>query len=215
MSDELFRKFFYEVRPIRLREPLAALLGAFQGEDEILEFKFTDAVRAAGHACPTVSGAFLSCQAALDALYPGEVPLRGGIAITVYGEPDEGALGVMAQVFTFITGAASETGFKGLGGRFRRKDLLRYEKAEPGREEPCFRFDRLDTGAAVLARFYPWLIPLPEESGKRLAALMGPVVAGEASDEDRHEFQELWLEKIRGMVVDRKEIGTWLKVEAA
>ncbi|MDO8736545.1 MAG: hypothetical protein Q7K29_05615 [Thermoleophilia bacterium] len=215
MSDEKFREFFYEVKPIRLREPLAALLGAFEKDEEIVEFKYTDAVRAAGHACPTVSGAYLCCQEALDALYPDEVPLRGGLAITVYGSPDEGGLGVMSQVFTFITGAAPETGFKGLGGRFSRKDLMRFEAAEPACEEPCFRFQRLDTGAAVRVSFYPWLIPFPEESGKRLAALMGPVVSGEASDEEGREFQKLWLEKIRGMVIDRNDIETWLKVEAA
>lgn len=215
MNDEIFREFFSEVRPVRLIEPLAGLLGAFRGEDEILEFTYADVVKAAGHACPTVSGAFLACQAALDSLYPDGVPLRGGIAVTVYGEPDEGALGVMAQVFSYITGAVAETGFKGLGGRFTRKDLLRFEKADPACDEPCFRFERLDTGAAVMVKFYPWLVSLPEKAGKRLAALMGPVVAGEASDEERHEFQELWLEKIRGMVIDHKEIETWLKVEEA
>ncbi|MHB9112493.1 MAG: hypothetical protein ACYC4D_07675 [Thermoleophilia bacterium] len=215
MSDEVFTEFFSEVRPIRLREPLAALLGAFHGDGEILEFSFADAVKSAGHACPTVSGAYLSCLLALEALYPDDVPLRGGISITIFGKPDEGALGVMAQVFTYITGAAAETGFKGLGGWFARKGLLRFEKDEPACEEPCFRFERIDTGAAVMVRFYPWLVPFPEESGKRLAALMGPVVAGDAGDEDRREFRGLWREKIRGMVVDRKEIGNWLRVEPA
>lgn len=215
MSDQVFTEFFSEVSPVRLREPLAALLGAFQGDRDILQFDFTDVVKSAGHACPTVSGAYLSCQQALEALYPGELPVRGEIAITVYGEPEEGALGVMAQVFTYITGSAPETGFKGLGGRFARKGLLKFEKAEPACEEPCFRFDRLDTGAAVIVRFYPWLVPFPEESGKRLAALMGPVFAGEAGEDDRQEFQRLWREKIRGMLVDRKEIGNWLKVEPA
>ncbi|MHB8792249.1 MAG: hypothetical protein ACYC6O_02750 [Thermoleophilia bacterium] len=215
MKDEVFTEFFSEVSPVRLREPLAALLGAFRGESDILEFGFTDTVKSAGHACPTVSGAYLCCLLALEALYPDELPIRGEIAIIAYGKPDQGALGVMAQVFTYITGAAPETGFKGLGGRFVRKGLLSFEDAEPGREEPYFRFERINTGAAVMVRFYPWLIPYPEESGKRLATLMGPVVAGDADEDDHHEFQQLWLEKIRGMVIDRKEIGNWLKVEPA
>lgn len=215
MSEEVFTEFFSEVRPIVMREPLAALLGSFQGDDAILRFSFSDAVKSAGHACPTVSGAYLCCQLALEALYGDEVPTRGGIAITVFGEPDKGALGVMAQVFAYITGAATETGFKGLSGRFSRKDLLKFEVAEPAREEPCFRFERTDTGEAVMVRFYPWLVPYPEESGKRLAALMGQVVSGDAGGEDRLEFQKLWREKIRGMVVERREIGNWLKVEPA
>jgi len=215
MSEDRFRKFFYDVRPIRLREPLAAVLGAFENDGDIVEFSYVDVVRAAGHACPSVSGAYLCCQEALEALYPAEIPLRGGIEITVLGKPDEGALGVMSQVFTFITGAAAETGFKGLGGRFARKELLRFEAVEEGHDEPSFRFRRADTGAAVLVRFYPWLIPFPEESGQRLAALMGPAVSGAADDGTRQEFQELWLEKIRAMIIERKEIGIWLKVEAA
>ncbi|MBI5870506.1 MAG: hypothetical protein HZB44_06035 [Actinobacteria bacterium] len=215
MSEEVFTEFFSEVRPIRMREPLAALLGAFQGDSDTLSFNFSDVVKSAGHACPTVSGAYLGCQLALESLFPDETPVRGGLSITVFGETDEGGLGVMAQVFSYITGAAPETGFKGLGGRFARKGLLRFEKEETGCEEPCFRFERIDTGAAVTVRFYPWLIPFPEESGKRLAALMGPVIAGEAGDDDRDEFMNLWREKIRSMVVDRKEIGNWLKVEPA
>ena len=113
MSDE-FRDFFYTIDPIKLREPLAETLGAFKAGEGILEYSFIETVKMAGHACPTVSGAYLCCQEALNLLYPGEIPVRGNIEITIYGEPDEGVYGVMGQVFSFVTGAAPISGFKGL-----------------------------------------------------------------------------------------------------
>ncbi len=121
MNDS-FRDCFKQVKPIRFREPLAATLGAFAGETAIIDYSFIDAVKMAGHACPTVSAAYLCCQAALEKLYGDTIPVRGEIAVTVYGEPDEGVYGVMAQVFSLLTGAAAATGFKGLGPKFKRKD---------------------------------------------------------------------------------------------
>jgi len=214
-GEDPFRDFFHEVKPIRMKEPLAGTLGAFDREDAVLEYTFIETVKAAGHACPTVTGAFLCCQAALDTIYPDAVPERGNIAITVYGEPGEGALGVMAQVFTFITGAAPETGFKGLGPRFKRKDLLRFKPDESGDEAASFHFERLDTGNAVVVKFHPWLIPYPEEKAKQLARLMQLVVMGAADADECREFQNLWTDKIRAMVIEHEEIDNWLKVEAA
>lgn len=210
-----FRDFFYQVRPIRLKEPLAETLGAFQQENTLLEFSYIDAVKAAGHACPTVTGAFLCCQESLAALYEGEAAVRGEIAITLYGTPDEGALGVMAQVFTYLTGAAPDTGFKGLGPRFKRRGLLKFDPEKIDKEAICCRFERLDTGRSVIVKFFPWLIPFPGEKAKQLATLMQQVVTGEADDEARNKFQSLWMEKIQAMIIEHKEIGNWLKVEVA
>jgi hypothetical protein len=162
MSD-IFRDFLEEVEPIKFKEPLAETLGAFKEEGVVLEYTFTDVVKLAGHACPTTAGAYLSCQKALEKLYPDEIPVRGEISVTVYGEPDEGVYGVMAQVFGFLTGAASATGFRGLGHKFKRKDLLKFN---PGKVDPqamSFEFRRLDNGKAVLVKFYPQQIPFPEE----------------------------------------------------
>jgi hypothetical protein len=55
MTDN-FRDFFREVEPIRLKEPLAEILGAFKVEEPILEYSYADTVKMAGHACPTVKG---------------------------------------------------------------------------------------------------------------------------------------------------------------
>jgi len=91
---DIFRDFLEEVKPIKFKEPLAETLGALKGAGAALDYTFVDAVKMAGHACPTVAGAYLSCQKALEKLYPDEIPVRGEIALTVYGEPDEWVLQV-------------------------------------------------------------------------------------------------------------------------
>ncbi len=212
MSD-VFRDYLVQVKPIKFKEPLAETLGVFKAEGATLEYTFIDVVKMAGHACPTVAGAYLSCQKALEKLYPGEIPVRGEISITVYGEPDEGVYGVMAQVFSFLTGAASTTGFRGLGHKFKRKDLLQFipDKIDP--QAMCFEFGRLDNGKAVLVKFYPQQIPFPEAKAKRLGELLELVIWEAAKEEQKKEFQELWLEKVKDMLLERKNIDRWLKLE--
>ena len=55
MSAEALPDFFAAVPAIVVADPLAALLGA--AEDGRLEYHYADAVRPAGHSCPTVAGA--------------------------------------------------------------------------------------------------------------------------------------------------------------
>lgn len=212
MSD-IFRDFIKEVSPIRFKEPLAETLGAFKSEGAILEYTFAEVVKMAGHACPTVAGAYLSCRKALESLYPGEIPVRGEIAITVYGEPDEGVYGVMGQVFTFLTGAAPASGFRGLGHKFNRKDLLKFNPEKVDSQAMCFEFKRVDSGKAVLVKFYPRQIPFAVEKAKRMGELMEKVIWEAAKDSEKSEFQELWMGKVKGMLLAAKDIDEWLKIE--
>jgi hypothetical protein len=209
----IFKDFFKEVRPIKFKEPLAETLGAFKKEGAVLEYTFVDVVKMAGHACPTMAGAYLCCQEALEKLYPDEIPVRGKISITVYGEPDEGVYGVMGQAFGFLTGAAPTTGFRGLGHKFKRKDLLKFSPQKIDPEAMCFEFKRLDENKAVLVKFYPREVPFPQEKQKRLAELLEKVIWEAAKVEERKEFQELWMEKVKDMLLERKEIDRWLKLE--
>src|SRR4030067_2520589 len=110
------QEFFEEVEPIRLKEPLAHILGA-QAEDELFVINYTDAVLVAGHSCPAVSGAYRLTQKALKELYGDEVPVRGQIRVLIKGGPEDLAYGPQSHVISLITGAAGATGFKGRGGR--------------------------------------------------------------------------------------------------
>ncbi len=213
LPTTIFQNFFQDIDPIRFREPLAETLGAFQSGGAVLEYSVTDVFKMAGHACPTVSGAFLICAEAMIALYPDSVPVRGEIGVSVHGEPDESVYGVMGQVMTYLTGAAPLTGFKGLGHRFKRKDLLRYLPASSKPPGPAFTFERLDTGAKVRVQFIPALVPFPEEKSKQLGGLLEKVVWEAATEDDLRRFQDLWMEKIRVMLVERKDIERWLSVQ--
>jgi hypothetical protein len=57
-----FPAFFDQAPVLRLHDPLAQLLGA--ATDGVIEYRYADAVRVAGHSCPTVAGAWLCACAA-------------------------------------------------------------------------------------------------------------------------------------------------------
>lgn len=208
-----FRDFFRDIDPIRFREPLAETLGAFQSGGAVLEYTVTDVFKMAGHACPTISVAFLICAEAMKTLYPGSCAVRGEIGVIVHGGPDEGVYGVMGQVMTYLTGAAPLTGFKGLGHRFKRKDLLRYAPASQKPSGPAFTFERLDTGAKVRIQFMPGSVPFPEEKSRQIGELLEKVVWEAATKDDLRRFQDLWMEKIRMMLVEQKGIESWLSIQ--
>ena len=71
--------FFAAAPVIRMRDPLAEFLGA--AAEGVIDYRFEDAVRLAGHSCPTVAAAFLMTRAALAALYGEELPVRGEIRV--------------------------------------------------------------------------------------------------------------------------------------
>jgi len=209
----IFKDFLKEVEPVRFQEPLAETLGAFKEEGGILEYTFIDTVKMAGHACPTVAGAYLCCQKALEKLYTDETPQRGEIGITVYGEPDEGVYGVMGQVFTFLTGAAPASGFRGISIKFKRKDLLKFSTEKPDPEAMCFEFRRLNNDTGCMVKFYPHRIPFPEEKSARIGELIQKVIWEAANKDEEREFQNLWMEKVKRMLLEKKEIDEWLIIE--
>ena len=212
-KSHIFVDFLQEVEPIRLREPLAGALGALKQEEAILEYTYIDVVKLAGHACPTTAAAYSCCQKALEKLYPDEIPVRGEISITVYGEADEGVYGVMSQVFSLLTGAAPATGFRGLGHKFKRKDLIKFSLEKIDRQAMCFEFSRLNNGKTVLVKFYPQKISFPEGKSQRMTELLEKVIWEAAEEKERQEFQQLWMEKVADMLLGKKEVDRWLKLE--
>jgi hypothetical protein len=119
-----FPEFFARIPGITLRDPLAELLGAAEGG--LIDYCFADAVKLAGHSCPTVAGAWLMTVRALQALYGDEIPERGNIVVALHEDLDSGVAGVMASIATLLTGATGDGGFKGLGGRYSRRNLLHF-----------------------------------------------------------------------------------------
>lgn len=197
--------FYDEVEPIVLKDPLAYFLGAME-EGEVFIFKYPDAVKLAGHSCTAIGGAYKITQKALKALYGEEIPVRGEIKVSVMGGPKDMAYGPMSQVISFITGAAPATGFAGLAGRFRRQNLLLFDREHI--QYNTFIFMRLDTGKMVEVRYNPDLIPEDPDLG-RLAPL---VIRGRASEEDIKRFKELWQDKVRKVLLEEDKIPGLIEI---
>jgi hypothetical protein len=190
--------FFDDVPTVRVRDPLARLLGA--SADGVIEYRYADAVRLAGHSCPTVAGAFMTGRAALNALYPQTLPERGGVAVAMPAPAAEGTTGVVAQIFTLLTGAAGEGGFKGIGPRFARNGLLTFAAASEVPDD-AIRFERLDTGAAVAVRFDARAVGVDAAQQQRMRA----VVNDRADADQLRAFAEAWQERVRHLLLEHAD----------
>lgn len=187
-----FPAFFQHVPRLRVRDPLAEFLGS--AEQGILDYGYEDAVKLAGHSCPTVASAYaLGCHA-LTALYPGELPERGGVRIDFAQPLEEGVTGVTAAVLGLLSGAAQSGGFKGLAGRFVRRDLQHF-----GAEQPlALRFTRLDNGAAVDGLADLSLVPAAPE----VSVLIGRCIRGEADAAELELFGRLWQQRVERILLE-------------
>ncbi|MBN8726292.1 MAG: hypothetical protein J0H15_01125 [Xanthomonadales bacterium] len=198
-----FPSFFSEAPRITLRDPLAAFLGAAEGG--LIEYSYTDAVRLAGHSCPTVAGTWLMARAGLAALHGDEVPERGAIEVSMSGWEDEGTTGVMAQVFTLLTGAAAENGFHGIGGRFDRRHLLRYGSGEPG---TVARLSRRGNGATVDVSMDLSGVPFAPD----MRPLMMRAMAAGADEDDLVAFGAAWQDRVRRILIDHADDPALIRV---
>jgi len=187
--------FFAAAPSITVVDPLAEALGA--AVDGVFEYRYIDAVKLAGHSCPTVAGAWLMTRAALAHLYRDALPRRGELQVDLRQRHDEGVAGVVASIAQLVTGAAGEGGFKGLAGRFGRQGLLRFGVAMPG----DIRFTRLDSGASVVLAHRMQAVPRPERLAETMQAAFGP----EADAAARQAFAQAWQGWVRSILVDHAD----------
>lgn len=199
---------FDTVEPIKMRDPLAVVLGAMDKGD-VFTFAYADAVKCAGHSCPAVAGAYKSTQIALNSLYGSEIPVRGSIKVTLKGGVDYKVNGPISQVVSFITGASAENGFRGLGpaGKYGRYNLMSFEKDNlPDSTAICsLIFERIDNGKRVEVTYYAGRVPTNE----RIDKLMPMVISGKASEEESGEFGNLWQERVKTILINPPD-GTFL-----
>lgn len=199
-----FAPFFDDVPSMCVHDGLAQLLGA--SSDGLIKYHYADAVRLAGHSCPTVAGAWLMARAGLRALYGSATPERGGITVSLPSAEDEGVTGVIGQVLTLVTGAAAANGFHGLGGAHCRAGLLQY-----GQERVTgVQLRRNDTGATVEVQYNPGSVPWSDE----MRPLMMAVVGGQADTEQTQRFGELWQERVRRILIDHHDDPDVIRVRA-
>jgi len=202
------KEFFDSAEPIKIKDPLAVVLGAMD-KGEVFIFTYADAVKFAGHSCPAVAGAYKSTQLALKALYGEEAPVRGNIKVTFKGSVEYKVNGPICQVVTLITGASAESGFKGLGtvGKYGRYNLMTFNKELlPDPKATCAMiFQRVDSGKKIEVTYSVESVLVNE----RIEKLMSLVISGKASEEESKEFGNLWQERVKTILLSPPE-GTFI-----
>ena len=184
---------FFDVIPgISLYDPLSEFLGASEGG--VLQYGYLDAVRLAGHSCPTVASAYWSTCKALAFLYADTLPVRGDIKVEFSQGSTSGVTGVIANVVSMLTGAMSENGFKGIGGHFDRRNKLFFTVNMPGE----IRFTRLDTKQSVTVASNLQHVP----ASPRVPMLLANCINNTATQEEITEFRQLWQERVRSILLD-------------
>lgn len=202
-----FPDFFAEAPTLTLRDPLAAFLGV--SASGVMTYTYGDAVKLAGHSCPTVAGAYLMVRRGLRFLYGDEMPERGGVEVYLRDPRDEGTTGVIAAVATLITGAAPETGFGGIGAhsRFSRRDLLHFAVPLNG----LMALRRCDNGQGVVLDLDAARVPFAPE----MQTLFSRVVAEHANEDEQARFGALWQDRVARMLTghaddpDLVRVGEW------
>lgn len=192
-----FPAFFDDAPVLQIRDPLAAFLGA--AADGIIEYRYEDAVRLAGHSCPAVAGAYLMVLNGLAALYGDDVPERGSIDAFMRNERDHTTTGVLASITTLLTGAATESGFQGIGAtkRFARKDLLKFETDIDG----TLALRRRDNGRGVVVDINTNHVPHEPV----MKQLMPKAISGKANAVELADFARLWQERVRRMLIEHAD----------
>lgn len=140
-------------RSIRIHDPFAEFLLA-KPTLHTFEISLLDCYRFAGHACRAITGAFLMTEAAVRELFPEtNICERGDLLVEFGAKANEGATGPKSNVISFITGAWETSGFPGLGGKFKRQDLLSYNHADL--DKNAVRFHRKSTGKTITIVYNP------------------------------------------------------------
>lgn len=187
--------FFDQAPAITVHDGLAEFLGACT--DGMITYRYVDAVRLAGHSCPTVAGAYLMTRRALELLYPDATPERGAVQVRFAAALDEGVTGVIGSVVGVITGASGAGGFKGIGGNFRRQNLMHFASGNSG--EVCF--ERSDNGASVQLTTQVNRV----EADSRTNTLLRKFLEGLSNPDDVREFAILWQERVRRILIDHAD----------
>ena len=184
-----YPEFFDSIEKIKLQDDLSNFLGTFQYG--LVEFSYLDVVKAAGHSCPTVAGAYILALAGLKELYKDKLPKRGEITVCFKEDSSDGVAGVIANVLTHITGATESSGFKGLNGKFQRFGLMKFNEDISS----SVKLQRLDNGESVELIYDPSII----KPDSNIPTLMQKMIQGAATEEEKNTFGKLWQQRVENI----------------
>jgi hypothetical protein len=200
------------VPAILLKEPFLELLGQ---TDQPIPYTFKDVVKASGHACAAVAGAWIITRKALETLYPSTLPVRGQITVMMPGADDEWFVGVFGQVISYITGAAPKTGFPGaeFGPAFKRRNLMVYSNEHKGTPptKMLWIFERTDTKSKVAVRYDLSMIKPPAAPERN--ELGEKVAQGLASAEEVENWQACWNARVKFVLANADTLPGLFTIE--
>lgn len=131
--------------------------------------------------------------AALTRLYGKSLPQRGAVKVEFRADQRSGVTGVMANVVALITGASGDNGFKGLGGRYDRRNLLFFNVPLANGD---IRFQRLDDGTRVELAYHPEIVP----ASPSVMPLLQKILGGDALENDKQEFSQGWQARVKSIL---------------
>lgn len=191
-----YPNFYDKIEPIVVFDPLSKVLGSI--DEGLYEFSYLEIVKAAGHSCPTVLGAYLMTQFALKKLYKEEPAMRGGIKVLFKDSLEDGVAGVIGNVVTHITGATQKSGFKGLNTKFARHSLMEFNADIT----VSARFIRLDTQEIVDVIYDPSsILPNPD-----MKILMKKIITDSATKDELKEFGVLWQDRVKRIFENSEKV---------
>jgi hypothetical protein len=141
-----------------------------------------------------VAAAYWMTLKALAALYPDALPQRGGIRVDFREDRLSGVTGVIANVVSMLTGATQDGGFKGIGGRFDRRDLLHFSAGVTGE----IRFTRMDNYESVEVAARLQSVPFAPDTPE----LMRKCLEGKAAPDEAARFRDQWQARVRSLLLE-------------
>jgi len=180
-----YLKFFDKVESVVMYDDLTQFLGV--NEDGVVDITYTDVVKAAGHSCATVAGAYLVAREGLKVLFEDQLPKRGYIKVELKKTPTQENAGVTASVISMITGATIDMGFGGIPtGKYNRRELLEFGANIDA--DVCFT--RVDTGEKVCINYTPQKIVNP-------MAILKSAITPDAKQEDIDTFGQRFQDMVK------------------
>ncbi len=199
--------YILDPKPMVFKDPFLELLGQVDGP---IPYYYSEVVKLSGHSCGATAGAWTLVEKAMEALYPGdEIPVRGDIKITMPGPPDQYYIGVFGDIFTYLTGAAAESGFPGTAfpENSNRRNKMIYPDEPTADLFPLvnYIFERTDTGKKVSVGYNLGMVtPL---SSDEMTEFQKQLTAGTISDTDRAAWEQWWNDRAENTFLNQAQPG--------
>ncbi len=188
--------FFDKVESIELIDKLSEFLGTFDGG--LVRFNYTDVVKLSGHSCPTVAGAYLMAREGLKVLYTDSLPQRGEIEVLCRDSYKSGTTGVVANVLSYITGATSSYGFKGIAGKYIRHQLMSFDQDITS--DICMK----TKDKTVCISYDPSAIP----PHSQMQTYMQKQIQNTATQDEQKIFRHLWQKRVEDILNNYHKVLT-------